>query len=161
MTERATGIKTTGADTYVATADASEQADGKTRVIQIISLAAGKVSSALGIATRSVSSNDSWDMSLITGDMVVGDNSFFACYLGHSQNNGSCLVTPLLCDDDGLVIGTLESRTSRVMLPVVNGTKYMASCLSWPILETGAWKIYAHITDLSDSNTIDIWCYTF
>jgi hypothetical protein len=161
MTERATGIKTTGADTFVATAEASEQAEGKTRLILIISLAAGKVSSSLGAATRSVPSNDSLDMSLITGDIVVGDNSFFACYLGHSQSNGSCLVTPLLCDNDGLVIGTLESRVSQVMLPVVSGTKYMANCLSWPILETGAWKIYAHITDLSSSNTIDIWCYTF
>jgi hypothetical protein len=159
--EKSVGIKTTGADTYVAAFSAAEQAEGQNRVVQIISLAAGKVSSSLGAATRSVSSNDSLDMSLITGDMVVGDNSFFACYLGHSQSNGSCLVTPLLCDNDGLVIGTLESRVSRVMLPVVNGAKYMSNCLSWPILETGAWKIYAHITDLSGSNVVDIWCFTF
>jgi hypothetical protein len=161
MAERGTGIKTTGADTYVATFDASEQGDGHSRVVQVISLTAGKVSPTMGSPTRSVSSNDSLNMTTISGNINVGDNSYFACYLRHSQPNGYCLVTPLLCDDNGTVMGSLESKASRVMLPVASGSNYMSPCLSWPVLETGAWTIYPHVTDLSSGNSISMWCYTF
>jgi hypothetical protein len=159
--EKSVGIKTTGADTYIATFKAAEEADGRERLIQIISLSSGKISETLGAAPRSVAADDSLDVSGITADFVVGDNAYFACYLKHSEPNGYCLITPLLCDNEGHVIGCLETKASQVKLPILDGSDYLSTCLSWPILETGAWKIYAHVTDLSVSNIVDVWCFTF
>jgi hypothetical protein len=162
MTERAVGIKTTGADTYVAAFLASEQADGQNRIIQIISLASGKFDATIGAATRSISSSDSLDVSGLLGDIVVGDNAYFACYAKHSRASGSCLVTPLLCDDDGVIVGKLESKKSQVQIALDDGSgHYLSNVLSWNILGTGAWKLYAHVADLSDSNSVDLWCFTF
>lgn len=160
-TERGTGIKTTGADTYVATFRASREVAGQERVVQIISLTSGKVSDSLGDSTRSVSVDDSMDVTTLSGSVPIGDDAYLACYLRHSQPNGQCLVTPLLCDNNGTVMGTLHSKTSKVMLPVASGSNYLANCLSWPILETGAWSIFPHVSDLSQSNTVDLWCFTF
>ena len=159
--ERGTPIKTTGGDTNVATFRASEDFQGQERVVQIISMTSGKVSEDIGSPDRSVSVNDSLDITTISGNVLAGDNSYMACYLRHSQSNGQCLVTPLLCDNNGVVMGSLESKSSKVMLPVASGGYYLANCLSWPILETGAWKIYPHVTDLSDSNSVEMWCFTF
>ena len=159
--ENSVGIKTTGADTYVAAFTAAEQAEGKSRVVQIISLTSGKMDPLVGSPTRGVSVNDTLDITTVTGSVSVGDNAYFACYLRHTQPAGSCLVTPLLCDDGGTVVGCLPSKISRVMLPVASGTNYISNCLSWPVMETGAWKIYPHVTDLSLSNTVDMWCFTF
>lgn len=159
--ERGTPIKTTGGDTQVATFRASQDVEGQERVVQIISLTSGKANESLGPPTRAVSTNDSMDITTISGNVLSGDNAYLACYVRHSQPDGYCLVTPLLCDNDGVVMGTLDSQASKVMLPVASGTNYLASCLSWPILETGAWRIYPHITDLSGSNSIDLWCFTF
>jgi hypothetical protein len=159
--EKSVGVKTIGADTYIAAFSAAEQAESKSRVVQIIGLTAGKILETPGLATRSVTSDDSADVSAIVGDIEIGDNSYLACYVVHAGLNGSCLLTPLLCDNDGSVIASLDSKVSRVMLPIYNGSGYLSNCLSWPVLETGAWKVFVHVTDLSTSNTIDIWCYTF
>lgn len=159
--ERAVGIKTVGADTYVAAQNAAEQAEGKTRVLQIVSLAAGKVDSSLGSPARTCSTNDSSDLTTITGDIDVGDNFYLACYLRHSQSTGSCLVTPILCDGAGTPMGLLESKRSQVQLTVVSGTDYFSKCLSWEVAGVGAWKIYPHVTDISTDNTVNLWCYTF
>jgi hypothetical protein len=159
--ERGTPIKTTGGDTQVATFRASEDFQGQERVVQIISITSGKTDEDLGSPDRTVSSNDSLDITTISGNVMAGDNSYLACYVRHSQPDGYCLVTPLLCDNDGVVMGTLDSKSSKVMLPVASGTAYISNCLSWRILETGAWKIYPHVADLSDSNSVEMWCYTF
>jgi len=161
VSESAVGIKTVGADTYVAAYTAAEQADGKTRVVQIISLTAGKVDSSLGSPTRSVSSNDSADISALTGDIEVGDNYYLACYVRHSQPTGSCLVTPILCDNQGTPMGLLESKRSQVQLTVTSGIDYFSKCLSWEVAGAGAWRINAYISDLSVGNSIQLWCYTF
>jgi hypothetical protein len=161
MGEKSTGIKTTNADTYVATFLASEEAEGKQRVVQIISLTAGKVDSSLGSPARTVSFNDSSDISTLTGNIEVGDNYYLACYVRHSQLNGSCLVTPVLCDNNGTPMGLLESKKSQVQLTVTSGIDYFSKCLSWEVAGTGAWKINAYISDLSVGNSIQLWCYTF
>ena len=159
--ERGTPIKTTGGDTQVATFRGSEDFQGQERVVQIISITSGKTNEGLGSPDRTVSIDDSLDITTISGSITAGDNSYLACYIRHSQPDGYCLVTPLLCDNDGVVMGTLDSKPSKVMLPVASGSHYLSNCISWPILETGAWKIYPHITDLSYSNSVDVWCYTF
>jgi hypothetical protein len=159
--ERAVGIKTVGADTYVAAQNAAEQAEGKTRVLQIVSLAAGKVDSSLGSPARTLSTDDSSDLTTITGDIAIGDNFYLACYLRHSQSDGSCLVTPILCDDAGTPMGLLESKRSQVQLTVTSGTDYFSKCLSWEVAGAGAWKIYPYVTDISIDNTVNLWCYTF
>jgi hypothetical protein len=159
--EKSTGIKTTGANEYVATFKASESAEGHDRVIQIVSIASGKIDESLGSPTRNISSNDSMDITTISGNITIGDNSYLAVYPRHSQSNGSCLITPLLCDNEGVVIGCLETKSSSVMLPAASGTNYIANCLSWAVIETGAWKLYPHVSNLSSSDTIDLWCYVF
>lgn len=159
--ERKTGIRTTGADSYVATFRASEDVDGGERLVQIISMTSGKIDESIGASTRSVSSDDSLDLTTLSGSVQIGDDGYFACYVRHSQKNGQCLITPLLCDNNGVVIGALNSKTSKVMLPVASGSNYIANCLSWPVMETGAWRIFPHVADLSDANSVQMWCFTF
>lgn len=161
--ERGTGIKTTGADTYVATFKASQDVGGQERMVQIISLTSGKITDQVSTPTRSsVSVDDSMDTTTLSGMLQVGDDSYFACYTQHSEQTGQCLITPLLCDNYGNVVGVLNSKKAQVRLPVtVSGGAYLANCVSWPVLETGAWQIFPHVTDLSDSNSVDMWCFTF
>lgn len=159
MTEQATGIKTVGADTYVGTFLASEQADGKTRVIQIISMTAGKIET--GLDRIGVSSDDSWDVTSVSGSLIAGDNNYLGCYVEHTQPSGKCLVTPLLCNNDGIVIGYLPPKISDVKVPVQKSGKYLSICLSWEVMSTGAWKIYPHISGLSDGNSVDVYSYTY
>jgi hypothetical protein len=161
MTEHATGINTRNATAYVATQVAAEQADGNTRLLQIVSITAGKITGDAYSSTRTVSSNDSLTVTTISGNILVGDNSRLSCYVQHTQSTGSCLVTPLLCGADGKVIGTLETKQSNVMLPLVSGTNYISNCLSWSIMDTGAWYTYTHIYNLSDNNTVTVSSYTF
>ena len=157
--ERSTGIKTTGADTYVATSDASEQAESHIRVIQIISMTAGKIET--GVTRSGVSSDDSWDVTTVSGDLIAGDNKYLGCYVEHTQSSGECLITPLLCDSDGIVIGYLPPKLSEVKVPIEKGGKYLSICLSWEVMSTGAWKIYPHVSGLSVNNTVSIDAYTF
>jgi hypothetical protein len=159
MTERSVGIKTTGADTYVATFEAAEQAEGQTRVVQIISLTAGKIDS--GLSRLSISSDDLMDVTSVSGSVVVGDNSHLACYVDHTQSNGSCLITPLLCDNDGSVLGYLAPKVSSVKVPVIKSGKYLSSCLSWEIMTTGSWKLFPLVSELSSGNSVDVYAYTF
>lgn len=159
MTEQATGIKTTGADTYVGTFLASEQADGKTRVIQIISMTAGKIET--GTTRSNVSFDDSWDVTTVSGDLIAGDNKYLGCYVEHTQSNGKCLITPLLCDDSGVVIGYLPPKVSDVKVPVEKSGSYLSVCLSWEVMSTGAWKIYPHISGLGEGDVVTVYAYTF
>jgi|WetSurMetagenome_2_1015567.scaffolds.fasta_scaffold367686_2 hypothetical protein len=159
MTERSVGIKTTGATDYVAAFTASEQADSHNRVVQIIAMTAGKIDT--GLSRLGVAANDSMDITSVSGSLVVGDNSRFACYIEHSQSNGTCLVTPLLCDNDGVALGYLPAKSSSADMSIVKSGKYLSPCLSWEILNTGAWKIHPLIFGLSDGNNIDVYSYTF
>jgi hypothetical protein len=159
--ERGTPIRTTGGDTNVATFTASELVGGQERIVQIISLTAGKIPEFLPPATRSVSSDDTMDITTVSGNVVVGDNSILAVYPQHSQPTGSCLVTPLLCDNGGNVVGCLNTQAAKVMLPVVSGIAYFSPCLTWSIMNTGAWYVYPHISELSSGNDVNIWCFTF
>lgn len=159
MAEKSTGIRTTGADTYVATQDASEQAEGHNRQLQIITLTAGKIDS--GLSRLAVSSNDSMDVTAVSGSLLVGDNAHLACYVEHSLSNGSCLVTPLLCDNDGVVLGYLPSKTSSVQIPVEKSGKYLSICLSWEVMATGSWKLFPLVSSLSNGNSVDVYAYTF
>ena len=117
MSELATGIVSRNPTDYVATRTAAEQAEGHSRVVQIISMTAGKIESGANSFTRlGVTSNDALDVSSVIATMVAGDNNRLACYVQHSQSNGTCIVTPLLCDANGTPIGVLESKTSRVQV---------------------------------------------
>lgn len=161
VSDRAAGINTRNADAWVAAITASEEVNGHERLLQNITVTAGKVSEQLGATTRSVFSNDTLDITTITGSVSIGDDGYFGCYIRHSQSNGSCLVTPLLCDNNGVVMGSLDSKKSYVSLPVASGTNYISNCLVWDIKNTGTWKVFPHIYSLSDSNAIDMWCYTY
>lgn len=162
MAERSTGINTRNADEWVATFSAAEQADGRTRVVQIVSLTSGKIDSVVGAADRTVSTNDSLNITTFSGNIIVGDNSYLACYVEHSVVTGSCNITPLLCDNQGQVVSTLPTKVSQVVLPTQSGSgNYLTPCLSWDIKGTGAWKIYPHVYNLSAGNTVDLRCYTF
>lgn len=161
MAERATGISTANANEYVATFTASEEAEGQTRLIQIISLAGGKIEAAKPSAMRSVSSDDSYDLTTVSGDLLLGDNAFIACYTEHSELTGNCLITPLLCDNDGVVMGVMPTKKSQVSLPVYGSSNYYSNCLSWEVRETGAWKAYLHVSALSDSNTVELRYFSF
>lgn len=57
MGQESIGIKTTGADHYVAAFTASEQAEGQTRVIQLVSIVSGKIDQSLRSPSRSVASS--------------------------------------------------------------------------------------------------------
>lgn len=160
MSEKSVGIDTRNADTWVAAFEASETAEGHSRQIQIISMTAGKIDEFVGPATRSVSSDDSLDITTVSG-IEVGDNAYLACFVKHSQEAGSCLVTPLLCDNNDNVVGTLETKQSKVGLPLASGSHYISSSLSWDIKGTGAWKVHPHIYNLSDSNEVSVWAFTF
>ena len=160
MSESLTGISTVNADAYVATKSAAEVIGGKTGVIQLIGLTAGKIDQSVGSPLRTVSTSDSFDVTTFSGSVLIYDDSFLACYIEHSQLNGSCLVTPLLCDNGGVVIGCLPSRQSQVNLPLQKGSYYISNCLSWDIKDTGAWKGFIHISNLSSSNTVKLWSFT-
>jgi hypothetical protein len=159
MAEKSTGIKTTGADTYVATQQAAEQAEGQSRVVQIISMTAGKIET--GVSRLGVSSNDAMDVTSVSGSLVSGDNMYLACYVDHAQSNGSCLITPLLCDNDGSVLGYLAPKVSTVKIPVTKSGKYLSVCLSWEVMSSGAWKLFPLVSELSNGNSIDVYAYTF
>ena len=162
MSDRSTGIVTRNPTDYVATQDASEQAESHSRVIQIISMTAGKIASGTNSLSRlGVTINDAMDVSSVTATMVAGDNSRLACYVQHSQSNGSCIVTPLLCDATGDPIGTLEPKVSRVMVPVINAGQYLSVCLDWSIMNTGAWYLYFNISQISSGNSVNLYAYTF
>jgi hypothetical protein len=161
MSEKSVGINTRNADAYVAAFEAAEQADGYTRNIQIVGLTAGKIDQNLGDPDKIVSSNDSNNITTITGSIETGDNAYCAIYPRHSQSAGSCVVTPLLCDNQGTVVGMLDSKYSNVPITMYSGSDYISKPLIWDIKSTGAWKIYVHISELSDSNTVKLWIYTF
>jgi hypothetical protein len=161
MAERATGITVKNPTDYVATQLAAEQAEGHSRVIQIISVAAGKIESGSNSSYREVSSDDSYTVTTVSGNIDIGDNAYLSCYIKHSDANGSCLVTPLLCNSEGAVLGHLDPRISSVGLPVASGSYYLAPCLTWNVMSTGAWKLYPHISKLSAGNSIQINSYTF
>jgi hypothetical protein len=159
MAEQATGISTRNPDTWVATFEGSEIVGGHTRQIQVVGITTGKI--AGGLSRLSVSTNDSMDVTSVSGSVVVGDNSHLVCYVTHTQNNGACLVTPLLCDNDGVVIGYLPPKISNVKVPVQKSGKYLSICLSWEVMSTGAWKIFPLVSELSDGNSVDVYTYTF
>jgi hypothetical protein len=161
VSEQSVGIVTTGANEYVAAFTASQQADGKDRVIQLIAVVAGKIDESVTSPTRSVSSDDSLDMSTVSSPTLIGDERYIGVYIKHSEPDGKCLVTPLLCDNNDAVIGTLETKESKVQLPMASGSHYLSSCLSWEIMSTGAWKCFPHIYNLSDSNAVDVWMFTY
>jgi hypothetical protein len=158
MTERSTGITVRNPTDYIATQLAAEQAEGRSRLIQIVSLAAGKIETGI---SRSVAADDSNDTTTLTGDLTVGDSSYLACYVKHSEASGSCLVTPLLCNVAGAAIGHLPPRYSNVTVPVVSGTAYLSHCLTWEVMTTGAYSLYMHVSQLSAGNTIDLNAYAF
>jgi len=160
VTERSVGINTTNATDYVAAFIASEQADGHSRQIQIIAFTGGKIDSTVGSQTRSVTSNDSDNLEYISDTVAVGDDCYLGCYIKHSEPSGSCVVTPLLCDAGGGVIGVLEPKKS-VAIPVASGSHYLSTCLTWQIMGTGAWRVYPHINKLSESNSVDVWLYSY
>jgi len=160
MADRSVGIRTSGADTYVAAFTAAEQAEGKERVVQLTGLTAGKVSENLANSIRTVISDDVYDATTFSGSIVIGDSAYLTCYLRHSRSDGECLVTPLLCDNYGIVMGCLDSQKSKVMLPVVSGTSYLSNNLSWAVMETGAWKVFVHVSGLSAANSVDLWAFT-
>jgi hypothetical protein len=159
LTEKAVGINTRNADQYVAAFVASEQVDGHDRLTQIVSLTAGKVGT--GDFRLSVSTNDSEDVTTISGNLLVGDNNYLVFYTQHIQPNGCCLLTPLLCDSGGTVIGYLPPKLSSVQMPVTVSGKYLSACLSWAVMSTGAYYIYPLITGLSGGNSVDVYAYTF
>jgi len=159
MTNRSVGINTQNADNWVAAITAAEEADGHTRLIQLISVVAGKIDESIGSPARTVASNDSLDITTVSGNVLVGDSSYMSMYIQHSQEDGSCLVTPLLCDNDGVTIGCLDSKVSRVSAPLKTGSYYLSSHLSWDIRETGAYKCFPHIYNLSSSNIIKCWIF--
>lgn len=161
MAELSTGITVRSPTDYVATQQAAEQAEGHNRVIQITSMAAGKIEIGNNYSTRSVSSDDGYDMTTVSGSHIVGDNNYLACYVKHASSNGSCLITPLLCNQDGAVMGHLDPKMSTVGLPVASGSYYLAPCLSWNIMQTGAWKLYMHVSRLNAGNSIQLDAYTF
>ena len=161
MTERALGISTRSATDYVAAFTAAESADGQIRQVQLIGLTAGKIDATVGAAGRIVSSNDAMDITTLSGNTLINDSHYLAIYVQHTQPNGSCLVTPLLCDSTGRVMGSLESKVARVTLPLASGTNYIANCLVWPVLETGAWTVFSHVSNLSSNNTVSVWVFTF
>ena len=161
MAEKATGITSSNPNAWVATFEASEEAEGHGRLVQIVSLTSGKIDQSVGAPNRTVSTNDSLTITTVSGNILVGDNSFLSIYVEHSQPAGKCLVTPLLCDNDGIVIGSLPSKMSSVGLTLTNATGYLSSCLTWSILSTGSWKIYSHVCELSNSNEVKLWVFTF
>jgi hypothetical protein len=158
MTEKAIGISIRSPNEWIAAFEGSEVVDGHPRQIQVVSLAAGKIESGIN---RSVSVDDSNDTTTLTGDLTVGDSSYLAAYIKHSEANGSCLVTPLLCNSGGAAIGHLPPRFSNVTVPVVSGTAYLSHCLTWEVMATGAYSLYMHVSQLSAGNTIDLNAYTF
>jgi hypothetical protein len=159
--ERSTGINTRNANEYVATFLASEQAEGHDRVIQIISITSGKIDESFSSPSRTVSSDDSLDISTVSGNVVVGDNAYFACYVKHSKDRGNCLITPILCDNEGKAIGILPPKKSEVLLTLYSGSSYFSPCLSWDVKDTGCWKVFPHVSGLSDGDIVDIWVFTF
>jgi len=161
MAERSTGINTRNPSDYVATFDAAEQAEGQVRLIQIVSLTSGKIDTAKGSPDRTVASNDSLDLTTTSGDVTVGDNAYLACYTEHSQIDGKCFVTPLLCDNDGEVVGMLPSKESKVTITTYSGSNYFSNCLSWEIRSTGAHKVFMHVSELSTGNSVDMRYFVF
>jgi hypothetical protein len=99
VAEKSVGIRTTGADAWVATFLASERADGHVRNVQVVAITAGKIED--GVSRLGVSTDDTLDVTTVSGNLLVGDNNYLALYTSHTQPNGSCLVTPLLCDAEG------------------------------------------------------------
>ena len=161
MTERAVGYDARNSTEYVAAFVASEEADGHTRLIQIMSVTAGKVDEDIGDPYRIVSTNDSMDVDSLSGNLEVGDNSYLTCYIHHSEPTGSCLITPLLCDNNGVVVGTLEPRQSNVCLTMQSGTGYyMSNNINWDIKGTGAYSIFPHVSNLSSSNIVKLWVFS-
>jgi hypothetical protein len=158
MTERAVGITIRNPTDYIAAQLAAEQVEGHQRLIQVISITAGKIETGIN---RSVSEDDSNDTTTLTGDLTVGDSAYLAAYVKHSEATGSCLVTPLLCNSEGAAIGHLPPRYSNVTVPVVSGTTYLSHCLTWEVMATGAYSLYMHVSQLSAGNTIDLNAYTF
>jgi hypothetical protein len=158
MSEKATGVITRNADAYIATFEAAEQAEGQIRLVQIISITAGKIPEVVGVPTRHVVNNDSLSITTLSG-YLLGDNSHLVCYVKHKEPGGSCLVTPLLCDNNNQVIGTLESKYSKVSLTLASGTAYLSPCLRWEFLGTGAWSIFPHVCQISEANEIDLWLF--
>lgn len=161
MSERSLGINTRNADAWVAAFEASEQAEGYTRAVQVVALTSGKIDQNVGEPIRAVSSNDSNDITTFSGNVEVGDNAFCAIYSRHNQSSGSCIITPLLCDNQGTVIGILDSKYSNVPITLYSGSDYISKPLIWDIKSTGAWKIFPHISELSESNTVKLWVFTF
>jgi hypothetical protein len=160
MPERSIGITSRAPTDFVAAFTAAEQADGESRLIQIISLTAGKISDTVGAPLRIVSVNDTMDVSTLTGDVIVGDNSYASIYVQHSQPTGSCLVTPLLCDGAGTVIGCLSPKQSQVCLTLQSGTgSYMSSNLNWDVKGSGAIKIFPHVSGISAGDEIKLWVF--
>ena len=157
MTERATGINTRNSNEYVATFEAAEQVSGSSRLIQIVALSSGKIDTTVSSPLRSISSSDSLDVTTLSGNINTGDNSFFVCYIDHKEKNGSCVVTPLLCDNDGSIVGNLPPKTSKANPYLIKGTYYISSCLIWDIKGSGSWKLFPHVMDLSASNDIKLW----
>lgn len=161
MAERSTGINTRNPSDYVATFDAAEQAEGQTRLIQIVSLTSGKIDTTKSAPNRAVSSNDSLDLTTTSGDISVGDNAYLACYTEHSQSDGKCFITPLLCDNNGEVMGMLPSKESKVIVTTYSGSNYFSNCLSWEIRGAGAHKVFMHVSELSAGNTVDMRYFVF
>jgi len=155
------GIVTRNADSYVARFEASEKVDGVPRAVQIISLTAGKIDSSVGAETRSVVSDDTLDVTTLSGSILVGDNAYLGCYVLHSSRNGSCIVTPLLCDSNGVVIGKLSSKETKVDIEFIKSGEYLSTCLIWDIRSCGAWKIFPHVYNLSSGNSVKLWVYTY
>lgn len=161
MSEKATGIISRNADAWVATFEAAEQAEGHSRLIQIVSLTSGKIGTSVGAPTRTVASNDSSDTTTFSGSIVLGDNNAIAAYIQHSQSSGNCIITPLICDNNGAVVGGLNPLRSTTILDLKGASNYyLGNTLIWDIKGSGGWKIWPHVSNLSDSNTIKLWIYT-
>jgi hypothetical protein len=158
--ERSVGLDVRNPNAWVAAFVGAEEADGHERLVQLIALTGGKIDNIVGTPTREVSTNDSFNVATLSGNLTVGDNSALSCYVQHSQLNGSCIVTPLLCDNSGTVIGCLNPQQSRECMTLQSGTGYYISPnLNWDTKGTGAFKIFPHVSNLSVGNDVKLWVF--
>jgi hypothetical protein len=159
MVDRAVGISTKNADEYVAAFTAFEQVEGHTRLVQLVGITSGKIPDDIGSPIRTVITDDPLDVTTVSGIMIVDDNSSIVCYAQHSQPDGICLVTPLLCDATK-VVGCLPSKKSQTALGITTSGNYISTGLSWDIKGAGAVSVFPHISGLSAGNSISLWIFS-
>jgi len=162
MAEQASRISDQHSGDYIATRDAIEQdADGNSRVIQIVDFASRQLISPTTI--RGISSfvtvQDSVDLSSLPAELTSnlltsGDKSTLLVFPQHTANNGEVYVTPIIFNSGGTAIGIRATKASAMgtALFILSGVYYSPQ-LSWDL--QGAEKIGLHITTIGGTaNTV-------